>query len=704
MAKTVLTGTILRSGSIPTTALGGGVVSSSIQIAASVPTGTVSSSAQVVAGVAAQTIVPSIINATGAISGASIQTSGNGIIGGTLGVTGVGTFSSTQDSTTGGLGSIVSSGGIYSTKRVLSATEMLVAKAGSDTAFAGPVLSLGNAANTKTISMQLDSTEAKLKWFYYPGNALMATLDSGGSLTLAGGLAITGAFTGATTGAFSSTVTLQASLAFAATSSQGAGSIAKNATYGLTYYGVAGSTNDFVFLNSAGSEVIKNPTGTQNITLSGTLAVSGISAFGTSFTDSARVASRINDGANPGGSQIGITAKSNFWATSDGWINGSPQIAFGASGTTYAPAAIGMVATSQTGNTYGDLVFATRSVTTDTQPTERFRITSTGAAAFSSTLTTLGNLGVGTASPTDTNSYGKAVDVYGVNGAGIYLRYATDPTVQYSLIGYDRTGAGLQIAVANALPLTLYTNNVARLTISSAGVATFSNTVTLAQDIQYSSNSGYGILSADSTRVVAIRNTGVNVTGSFAVTGQTTFNGTGYSVIYVAGSNGTYGTSMLQGWYRNDGTTLRAWVGYPSNNDQTFWVGPQESGGTLRLTSGAGTSALYIDSAQAATFAGTVTAGLVGKTGTYTPGSTTVDVTGVSYMSIANSSAISITNFTGAVTGQILILNFTDSNTTITRTICYLAGGANFTSTSADILVLVFQSPYWYEISRSANS
>jgi hypothetical protein len=105
-----------------------------------------------------------------------------------------------------------------------------------------------------------------------------------------------------------------------------------------------------------------------------------------------------------------------------------------------------------------------------------------------------------------------------------------------------------------------------------------------------------------------------------------------------------------------------------------------------------------------ATFSSTVTGGLVGKTGTYTPGSTTVDVTGVSYMVIANSSAISITNFTGAVNGQILILNFSDSNTTITRNNCYLAGGANFTSTSADILVLVFQSPYWQEISRSANS
>ncbi len=47
MATTKLTGTLIRSGSIPTTALGGGVFSSSIQISSALPGGTVSSSAQV---------------------------------------------------------------------------------------------------------------------------------------------------------------------------------------------------------------------------------------------------------------------------------------------------------------------------------------------------------------------------------------------------------------------------------------------------------------------------------------------------------------------------------------------------------------------------------------------------------------------------------------------------------------------------------
>mgnify|MGYP003340782167 FL=1 len=107
LPPTKLSGTFLRSGSVPPVVLGGGVVSSSGQVTNLIPTGTVSSSAQIdynsitnklsgvyssstqaVAAIAGQTIAPSVINATGAISGASIQTSGNGTVGGNLTVTG----------------------------------------------------------------------------------------------------------------------------------------------------------------------------------------------------------------------------------------------------------------------------------------------------------------------------------------------------------------------------------------------------------------------------------------------------------------------------------------------------------------------------------------------------------------------------------------------------------------------------------------
>lgn len=104
------------------------------------------------------------------------------------------------------------------------------------------------------------------------------------------------------------------------------------------------------------------------------------------------------------------------------------------------------------------------------------------------------------------------------------------------------------------------------------------------------------------------------------------------------------------------------------------------------------------------TVSGMVTAGLATTAGTYTAGATTPSVTGVSFLAINNTSPTSITNFTGGVAGQIIVLWFGDSNTTVTRNNAYLSGGVNFTSTANDTLTLVFFSPYWYEVARSVNA
>lgn len=68
---------------------------------------------------------------------------------------------------------------------------------------------------------------------------------------------------------------------------------------------------------------------------------------------------------------------------------GLAQIGLGVGGgsPTYAPAVVGYVATSATGSGKGDLLLATRDVTSDTAPTERLRVTSAG------------DVGIGTASP-----------------------------------------------------------------------------------------------------------------------------------------------------------------------------------------------------------------------------------------------------------------------------------------------------------------
>jgi hypothetical protein len=66
---------------------------------------------------------------------------------------------------------------------------------------------------------------------------------------------------------------------------------------------------------------------------------------------------------------------------------------YGIPGTqTYTPAVIGYVQTIGTANTYGDLYFATRGVTTDTAPTERARITSDGNLLVGTTASTIATI------------------------------------------------------------------------------------------------------------------------------------------------------------------------------------------------------------------------------------------------------------------------------------------------------------------------
>lgn len=100
---------------------------------------------------------------------------------------------------------------------------------------------------------------------------------------------------------------------------------------------------------------------------------------------------------------------------------------------------------------------------------------------------------------------------------------------------------------------------------------------------------------------------------------------------------------------------------------------------------------------------GSARGGIVHRQGTYTNGSTTPSVAGVSFLVISNSSPTTITNFINGVQGQVIYLLFEDSNTTVDRSNAYLNNSTNFVSSSADTLVLLYRAPYWYEISRSAN-
>jgi len=68
---------------------------------------------------------------------------------------------------------------------------------------------------------------------------------------------------------------------FSTNAAQAAGSIAKNATYGLTYYGITGSSYDVTLLNNAGAVALGVTTATQNLVTGANLAVNGtLSASG----------------------------------------------------------------------------------------------------------------------------------------------------------------------------------------------------------------------------------------------------------------------------------------------------------------------------------------------------------------------------------------------------------------------------------------
>jgi hypothetical protein len=88
---------------------------------------------------------------------------------------------------------------------------------------------------------------------------------------------------------------------------------------------------------------------------------------------------------------LGAVASSGVSIGGGGSNNHLCQIGLGYA-STYQPTAISSITTTQTGNTIADLIFATRSVNTDTAPSERMRIGSTGRVYIPNAYTeTTGN-------------------------------------------------------------------------------------------------------------------------------------------------------------------------------------------------------------------------------------------------------------------------------------------------------------------------
>jgi len=87
---------------------------------------------------------------------------------------------------------------------------------------------------------------------------------------------------------------------------------------------------------------------------------------------------------------------------------------------------------------------------------------------------------------------------------------------------------------------------------------------------------------------------------------------------------------------------------------------------------------------------------------TLTNNSATPSVVGFNMFYASNSSATTITNLTGGITGQQITIIFTNSNTSIADNSNIKLASA-FTSTADDVMRLVCVASVWYEISRSVN-
>lgn len=114
------------------------------------------------------------------------------------------------------------------------------------------------------------------------------------------------------------------------------------------------------------------------------------------------------------------------------------------------------------------------------------------------------------ASSTIITSNGNVLD-FGLSGSPIITLYQNS-----TLYGYYNNTSGLtNFSINNSTGAATFSSSV------TAGGATITsgNNITMTQgDIQFSSNSGYGILSADSSRLIAIQN------GTMTVTGNTIIN------------------------------------------------------------------------------------------------------------------------------------------------------------------------------------
>jgi hypothetical protein len=141
---------------------------------------------------------------------------------------------------------------------------------------------------------------------------------TGGSATITNAYSL---YVAAGNSYFGGTITANGQLLFPTAAAQSAGSIAKNATYGLSLYGVTGSTYDLTLLNGSSSPALGILAGTTTVDLPGALIVAGnITVSGgvantVPFLNGSKVISTVNGvgGLAWSGSMLGLTTGLASW-------------------------------------------------------------------------------------------------------------------------------------------------------------------------------------------------------------------------------------------------------------------------------------------------------------------------------------------------------------------------------------------------------
>jgi hypothetical protein len=396
------------------------------------------------------------------------------------------------------LGTLSGTSATFSGNVTINAEELIVNKAGG----AFITLQTSNTTDTQYIQFK-DSGGAAGSIFYNHTNDSL-TLKSGGNNSLV--LASTGAAT------FSSRVTAD-NMYINATSAPALGSpklfvkmASSNSFEGILL--ASSSNNNVIAIAHTGSIGLIT-------TNYGTSGANTPLAFGTNGAEQMRISTAGNVGIGtsiiPSKLSVSVGNVSSFgvWSSTalaiDNFsgVGNISQIGFGyfGAGTTNATAAIALIETNGGGNSYGDLVFGTRSVTTDTAPTERMRITSGG------------NVGIGTSTPKSLLSVAGNISGF-VDGtfAHQHFRAASD--------SFTATTINSVIDGASAF-LTFGTNSnwtngnaVERMRIRANGNVSIGNTgndgIRLIVRGQTSDNStqAFNVGKADGTDLIYVRNDG----------------------------------------------------------------------------------------------------------------------------------------------------------------------------------------------------